>query len=68
MNKLEKRAERIALARQRAAIGLIAARLSEELRGARIEIDASEIRIRGAGMVKRWLSETRLRFVGGSFR
>jgi len=68
MNKLEKRGEQMARARQELAIGLIAQLLKERLRGVRVEAGQSEIRISGAGLFKRWLTETGLRFVAGSIR
>jgi hypothetical protein len=64
MTQLEKRAEQIARARQELTLRLIAARLREDLRQARVEILQSEIHISGAGLFKRWLTETGLRFVG----
>lgn len=64
MKQLEKRAEELARTRQRIAIDRIEARLREQLNGVHIEVEQFEIRIRGAGLVKRWLTETGLRFVG----
>lgn len=65
MNKLEKRAEQVARARRQIAMERIAARLEEQLHGVRIELEQSEIRIVGRDLVKRWLSDTGLRFVAG---
>jgi hypothetical protein len=63
MKNLEKRGERFARARQDIAIGIVAARLIEQLRGVRVEVEQNKIRISGSGLFKRWLTETQLRFV-----
>lgn len=68
MNSLEKRGEAIARAQQKRALDRLEARLREQLNGVLIEVEQFEIRIRGAGLVKRWLSEAGLRFVGGMIR
>ena len=63
MTQLEKRAEQFARDRQKLAIDRIEARLREQLNGVRIEVEQFEIRVRGVGLVKRWLKESGLRFV-----
>ena len=63
MTQLEKRAEQLARDRQKLAIDRIEARLREQLNGVRIEVEQFEIRVRGVGLVKRWLKESGLRFV-----
>lgn len=63
MRRLEQRGEQLARARRQIAIERIVARLEERLRGVRVEADQSAIRISGAGLFKRWLTETQLRFV-----
>jgi len=64
MTQIEKRALEIARSRQKIAIDRIEARLREQLNGVQIEVEQFEIRVRGAGLFKRWLTETGLRFVG----
>ena len=63
MKRLDQRGQELARARRRIAIDRIVARLEEQLRGVRVEADQSQIRISGSGLVKRWLTETQLRFV-----
>ncbi len=63
MKNLEQRGEQLARARQDIAIGILAARLIEQLRGIRVEAEQDKIRISGSGLFKRWLTETQLRFV-----
>lgn len=63
MTQLEKRAEQLARERQKIVIDRIATRLREQLNGVRIEVEQFEIRVRGVGLVKRWLKESGLRFV-----
>ena len=63
MKRLQERGERIARERRQVAIDRIVARLEERLRGVRVEADQAAIRISGAGLYKRWLTETQLRFV-----
>ncbi len=65
MRQLEKRGERLARARQQVAIAHIMAVLSREFPGLRVEADQSQIRMSGAGLVKRWLTDSSLRFVAG---
>jgi hypothetical protein len=65
MKQLEKRGEEFARAQQKIAVDRIEARLREQLNAVQIEVAQFEIRIRGVGLVKRWLTETGLRFVAG---
>ena len=65
MRQLEKRGERRAREQQARVLRLLAERLDEQLRGVRVEVEQSEIRLVGRNLVKRWLSETGLRFVAG---
>jgi hypothetical protein len=63
MTKLQKRGEAIARARQKLAIDRVEARLREQIAAVQIEVEQFEIRIRGAGLVKRWLTDSGLRFI-----
>lgn len=65
MRQLEKRGREIASARQLIALERLIDIMMQEYPGARIEADQSRIRISGTGLVKRWLTDSSLRFVGG---
>lgn len=68
MTQLEKRGERLARARQQIAVERLVALLIQEFPGVRFEADQSHIRMSGVGVVKRWLTDTSLRFVGGMMK
>lgn len=63
MKQLSKRGQQIARARKELAMRLITARLEEHFRNLLVDVEQDRIRISGTGMVKRWLTETQLRFV-----
>ena len=66
MSLLQRRMERLARAEQRRQIARLAARWTEQLRGARVEVMADKIVITGRGLVQRWLVDPALRFISGS--
>jgi hypothetical protein len=63
-----KRANEIARARAKRRTGEVAERLKEILRGASIEVEESRILVSGRSLLKRWLTDPRLRFPGGNFQ
>lgn len=68
MSELEKRVEQVAKARQRLTVERIAVRLSEHFPEVDLHAGHGEVRIRGHGLTKRWLSEAQLRFMAEFMR
>jgi hypothetical protein len=62
MRGLQAVAERLARARGAAVLARIAAAVAEHAPGARVERSEEEVRARGRGLRRRWLSEPGLRF------
>ena len=68
MRQLEKRGRELARARELRALERLVEVLMQDYPGARIEADQSRVRMSGAGIVKRWLTESSLRFVAGMMK
>ena len=65
MRQLEKRGRELARARELRALERLVEVLLQDYPQARVEADQSRIRISGVGLVKRWLTDSSLRFIGG---
>ena len=63
-----KRAEVIAQDKQKRTVDAVAQRLRDLLKSASVEVQGSRVVVRGKGLLKRWLIDPDLRFLGGSFR
>lgn len=59
------RAERIARNAQRQRVQQIAARFRTIFGAGMVEADEARILVRGRGLVRRWLTDPGLRFLGG---
>ena len=68
MRQLEKRGRDLARARELRALERLVEVLMRDYPGARIETDQSRIRISGAGLMRRWLTDSSLRFVAGMMK
>ena len=60
MKALERRAEQVAAARQRAAIERIAEAMKPL---GRLDVEQNRVRVSGRGLVRRWLADSSLRFI-----
>lgn len=65
MAGLEARAARLAARAQRERLTRIAANLRGMFGAAAIETEADRVLVRGKGLVRRWLIDPNLRFLGG---
>ena len=68
MARLLRRADELARARQRRGVGQVAEQIRELLGSASIDVEESRIIVSGRGLLKRWLSDPRLRFMSGSLK
>lgn len=66
MERLISRGEEIARHAQRAKVDAVAQRLKDLLGSASVE--GSRIAVSGRGLVRRWLADSRLRFLGSDPR
>lgn len=64
MRGLERRGHALGRELQMRRVRQTAARLRELLRGARVDEDDARIIVSGRGLVRRWLGDPQLRFVG----
>jgi hypothetical protein len=65
MANLLKRGEQIASAEQRRKMQTVAQRLRSMFASAAVEVEDARVLVRGRGLVKRWLTDPRLRFLDG---
>lgn len=68
MKQVEKRGHRIASLAELRAFERLLEVMTEDYPRARIEVDQSRVRVSGVGVVKRWLADASLRFVGGKMK
>jgi hypothetical protein len=68
MAALIKRAEELAAARQRAKLAQVAEKLRSLLGEAAVEVEESQVLVRGRGIVRRWLIDPSFRFLAGGFQ
>ena len=68
MRQLEKRGRELARAREMRALERLVEVLMRDSPGARVEADQRAVRVSGAGLVRRWLTDSSLRFVGGMMK
>ena len=68
MDRIFKRGEEIARRAQREKARQAAGRLSEVLGDVTVESDGSRITASGRDLVRRWLADSRLRFLGSELR
>jgi hypothetical protein len=68
MEKLLGRGLQLAAAAQTLTVAAVAARLKEALPGTSVATSADQIVLRGKGLMKRWLTDPSLRFVGSVLR
>ena len=66
MKGLMRRGEEIARDAEQAKVAQVAARLAEMLGNASVE--GSRVAVSGRGLVRRWLADSRLRFLGSELR
>lgn len=66
MERLVRRGEEIARQAQQQKVGEVAQRLKELLGDASVE--GSRIAVSGRGLVRRWLADSRLRFLGSGLQ
>jgi len=68
MNKLLERGEEIARDAQRRSAERVAARLRAELGAGSVQVEAASVIASGRGIMKRWLLDPSLRFLGGGLK
>ena len=66
MKRLEARVAQLARAEQRRRLDRMAERLQEMFGSDRVVQSDSEVAISGRGVIRRWLTEPALRFIGRS--
>lgn len=64
MMKLQMRAEQLARAEQRRRIAKLARGYREQMPGASIVAEAAALVIEGRGVLRRWLTNPSIRFIG----
>lgn len=65
MSELLKRGEAFAREGQRRKVGSIAAELRALFGAAAVEVEEARVTVSGRGLMRRWLIEPSLRFLGG---
>lgn len=68
MSELIKRGEVLARESQRRRVRELAERMRGMFGSAAVEVEEARVLVRGGGMVKRWLIDPSLRFLGGGLR
>jgi hypothetical protein len=68
MSRLSARAGDIARDRQQRLIGRTADEVKQSLPGATVEVDGSRVLVSERGLMKRWLADPSLRFLGRGSR
>ncbi len=64
MSNLVGYVERLATKRAQQAMRTVAAQLADVVRNASVEIEGTQVVVRGRGLTKQWLSDPALRFLG----
>lgn len=65
MEQLARRGEELARDRQRRKLGAVAQQLRGIFGSAAVEVESAQVLVRGRGMIRRWLVDPQLRFLGG---
>ena len=68
MERLVRRVEDIARKQQRETVARAAEQVKAILGSASIAVEEGRILVRGRGIIKRWLIDPSLRFLGGGFK
>lgn len=68
METVLKRGEQRARVEQRRLADRVADRWRMQAAGLRVTVDGGDVAIGGRGLVRRWLADPGLRFIGGSAR
>jgi len=66
MNELLKRGEAIASARRRQMVQAVAEKLRAMFGAGAVQVEDTRVLVSGRGLVRRWLLDPSLRFLGGS--
>jgi len=66
MNELLKRGEAIASARRRQMVQAVAEKLRAMFGAGAVEVEDTRVLLSGRGLVRRWLIDSGLRFLGSS--
>lgn len=68
MGDLLQRGEALAAERQQQRLKSVAQQLRALFGSAAVEVDEAEVLVSGRGLVKRWLIDPNLRFLGGGLK
>lgn len=68
MERLERKGRELAIERQREIVRGVAAKLGALLGDGAVEAQEALVLVRGRGMIKRWLIDPDLRFLGGGLK
>lgn len=68
MNNLVTRGERLVRDRQRQKVQSVADQFRAMFGSAAVEVEEARVLVSGRGMIKRWLIDPSLRFLGGSLK
>ena len=68
MNQLLERGEAIARDAQRRTAERVAQELRAELATGSVQVDGASVIVSGRGIMKRWLADASLRFLGGGLK
>ncbi|MFL6725348.1 MAG: hypothetical protein ACJ8FS_02395 [Sphingomicrobium sp.] len=68
MDELVKRGEAIAREQQWLKLQTLAQQLRAMFGGAAVDVEEARVLVRGRGLIKRWLIDPQLRFLGGGLK
>lgn len=68
MENLLRRGEELAAEGEQRKLQQVAAQLRELFGAAAVQVDETDVLVRGKGMIKRWLLDPSLRFLTGGLR
>lgn len=68
MERLVSRAEELARIQQQRKLSEVAQQLRSLFGSAAIEVEEARVLVRGRGLIKRWLIDPSLRFLGGGLK
>jgi hypothetical protein len=68
MKDLLKRGDAVARVRQRRKVDSVAQHLRAMFGSAAVEVEEARVLVRGRGLIKRWLLDPKLRFLGGDLK
>lgn len=68
MGRLIKRGEEISRRAQQQKIGQVVARLQELLGARAVELEGTNVTVSGQDLVRKWLADSRLRFMGSELK